>query len=83
MFHAVISARDPGVPNWLDTAGYPKGAVQGRWLDCEERPLPTMRKVSIAEVRSLLPSDTPIVSAAAREAALRERRLRAQMRTIW
>jgi hypothetical protein len=31
----------------------------------------------------LFPSDTPTVSAAAREAALRARRLRAQMRTIW
>jgi hypothetical protein len=83
MFHAVISARDPGVPNWLDTAGNPRGAVQGRWLDCEERPLPTMRKMSVADVRGLMPSDTPIVSRTARETALRERRLRAQMRTIW
>lgn len=83
VFRAVISARDPGVPNWLDTAGNPKGAVQGRWLDCDERPLPTMRKVGVEEVRSLMPPDTPLVSASAREAALRDRRLRAQMRTIW
>jgi hypothetical protein len=79
----VISARDPGVPNWLDTAGNPRGAVQGRWLDCDERPMPMMRKVNVAQVRDLFPSGTPAVSAAAREAALRERRLRAQMRTIW
>jgi len=83
IFRAVISARDPGVPNWLDTAGNPRGAVQGRWLDCEERPLPTMRKMSVADVRASMPSDTPIVSRTARETALRERRLRAQMRTIW
>jgi hypothetical protein len=83
VFRAVISARDPGVHNWLDTAGNPKGAVQGRWLDCDERPLPIMRKVKFAEIRGLFPSDTRTVSAAAREAALRERRLRAQMRTIW
>jgi hypothetical protein len=83
IFRAVISARDPGVPNWLDTAGNPRGAVQGRWLDCDERPLPTMRKVNIVEIRDLMPSDTPVISPAAREAALRERRLRAQMRTIW
>jgi hypothetical protein len=83
MFRAVISARDPGIPNWLDTAGNPRGAVQGRWLDCDVRPLPTMRKVNIGEVRSLLPADIPVVSAAEREAALRERRLRAQMRSIW
>jgi hypothetical protein len=83
VFRAVISARDPGVPNWLDTSGYPKGAVQGRWLDCDERPLPTMRKVKLAEVRGLFPSDTLTVSPAARDAALRERRLRAQQRAIW
>src|SRR5882757_954064 len=83
MFRAVISARDPGVPNWLDTAGNPRGAVQGRWLDCDERPMPMMRKVNVAQVRDLFPSGTPSVAAPAREAALRERRLRAQMRTIW
>src|SRR3546814_18709948 len=33
LFRAVISAQDPGVPNWLDTAGNASGAVQGRWLD--------------------------------------------------
>jgi Protein of unknown function (DUF1214) len=83
VFRAAISARDPGIHNWLDTAGNAKGAVQGRWLDCDERPLPIMRKVKFAEIRGLFPSDTRTVSAAAREAALRERRLRAQMRTIW
>jgi hypothetical protein len=83
VFRAVISARDPGVPNWLDTAGNSRGAVQGRWLDCDERPLPSMRQVGLAQVRSLFPPNTPSVSAQAREAALRERRLRAQMRTIW
>src|SRR3546814_3501739 len=30
LFRAVISAQDPGVPNWLDTAGNASGAVQGR-----------------------------------------------------
>src|SRR3546814_5905585 len=36
LFRAVISAQDPGVPNWLDTAGNASGAVQGRWLRSEE-----------------------------------------------
>jgi hypothetical protein len=42
-----------------------------------------MRQMSVADVRASMPSDTPIVSRTARETALRERRLRAQMRTIW
>jgi hypothetical protein len=55
VFRAVISARDPGVHNWLDTAGNARGAVQGRWLDCDERPLPNMRKVKFSELGNLLP----------------------------
>jgi hypothetical protein len=41
----VVSARDPGVKNWLDTAGYPRGVVQGRWTGCDSQPMPTARKV--------------------------------------
>jgi hypothetical protein len=83
VFRAVISARDPGINNWLDTAGNARGAVQGRWLDCDERPLPSMRKVKFSELPDLLPPDTARVTAAERDAALRERRLRAQQRSIW
>ena len=31
-FRAVISLTDPGVPNWLDPAGYKEGGIYGRWL---------------------------------------------------
>jgi hypothetical protein len=82
-FRAVISARDPGVPNWLDTSGYPKGAIQGRWFDTDERPTPTIRKVKLSEVRAILPAATPTVSKQEREIAGRARRINAQMRTIW
>lgn len=83
VFRAVISARDPGVANWLDTSGYPRGAVQGRWFGADERPTPTMVKVKLADVRASLPANTALVSAAERDAAMRDRRIRAQMRTIW
>ena len=83
VFRAVISARDPGVPNWLDTSGYPRGAIQGRWFDSDERPTPTIRKLPIFEVRAALPVETPTITPAEREAALRNRRLQAQQRTIW
>jgi hypothetical protein len=82
-FRAVIAARDPGVPNWLDTSGYPRGAVQGRWFDTDERPTPTMRKLNIGEVRAALPPQTPHVTPAQREIALRARRLAAHRRVIW
>jgi hypothetical protein len=31
----VISARDPGVPNWLDTAGHLRGTVGVRWVGAD------------------------------------------------
>lgn len=83
VFRTVISARDPGVHNWLDTAGYPSGAIQGRWFEASEKPMPSIRKVKLAEVSEHLPADTRRVSAAERAEALRKRRLTAQMRTIW
>jgi hypothetical protein len=82
-FRAVVSARDPGVPNWLDTAGYASGAIQGRWFDASSAPTPQIRKLKLGAVRAALPADTPIVSAAQRDVALRARRLAAQLRTVW
>jgi hypothetical protein len=82
-FRAVVSARDPGVPNWLDTSGSPSGAIQGRWFDASSAPTPEVKKLKLADVRSALPQDTPAVSPAAREAAVRERRIKAQMRVVW
>jgi Protein of unknown function (DUF1214) len=82
-FRAVISAQDPGVPNWLDTAGYARGVIQGRWWDCSSYPQPTVTKVNIADIRQHLPADTTVVSAEARDAAIRLRRKGAQMRKRW
>jgi hypothetical protein len=79
----VVSANDPGVPNWLDTAGYPRGVVQGRWTGCDSSPVPSVRKVGFTELRSLLPSDTPSVTPAQREAVIRERGAALQQRPIW
>ena len=79
----VVSARDPGVPNWLDTAGYPTGVIQGRWLDCSSKPTPVVRKVALADVKRLLPADTPTVSAPEREKQLRDRRAALQQRPLW
>jgi hypothetical protein len=79
----IISAKDPGVPNWLDTAGYPSGAIQGRWNECSATPIPTLRKVAIADVRRGLPADTPTVTPAQREQIVRDRRSQLQQRPLW
>jgi hypothetical protein len=82
-FRAVISARDPGVPNWLDKGDYPWGIIQMRWNHANEYPDPTIKKVPLAEVRAHLPADTPVVSPEQRAESLRRRREGAQLRRIW
>jgi Protein of unknown function (DUF1214) len=83
VLRVVVSAKDPGVPNWLDTAGYPSGAIQGRWTECAATPIPTVRKVPFTDVRQSLPRDTPTVTAAQREEAVRDRRAQLQERPLW
>jgi hypothetical protein len=83
ILRVVVSAKDPGVPNWLDTAGYASGAIQGRWTECSANPIPAVRKVLLSEVRRSLPADTPTVTADQREQALRDRRSQVQQRPLW
>jgi hypothetical protein len=82
-FRAVISAADPGVPNWLDNAGYKKGTMVGRWTECSSAPVPVITKVNVADVRKYLPADTPLVNAEQRNASIRMRRKGAQLRRRW
>lgn len=83
VLRVVVSAKDPGVPNWLDTAGYSQGGIQGRWTDCSSQPVPSLRKVAFADVRRLLPSDTPSITPVERETIVRERRAAFQQRKFW
>jgi hypothetical protein len=83
VFRTVISARDPGVHNWLDTAGYKSGAVQGRWFGATATPNPNMRKVKLVDVTKQLPPRTRLVALEERAVALRNRRIAAQKRVIW
>jgi hypothetical protein len=83
VFRTVISAQDPGVPNWMDNAGYQTGAIQIRWEKCEIYPEHKTQKIKIADLRKYLPADTPVITAEAREASIRLRRKAAQMRKRW
>lgn len=80
----VIALRDPGAPNWLDAAGNPEGYVFMRWqglkapLDAQDAP--TARVVPLTELRSLLPSDTPIAGPEDRARQLAARRHPPQLR---
>lgn len=71
----IIAARDPGSPNWLDTGGTRRGFLHYRWFRPDEKlPEPTSRLMKVADVRSALPPDHPIIDATARRAAISRRR---------
>jgi hypothetical protein len=82
-FRAVVALEDPGVPNWLDTAGYTEGTLWGRWYDCDSTPLPTIKRVPFDKIRDYLPADTPHVTPEERNAELRERVRACQRRRRW
>jgi hypothetical protein len=49
----VISARDPGAPNWVSTAGHRRGRIWFRWFLPEEMPKrPRARVVKVVDLRS-------------------------------
>jgi hypothetical protein len=49
----VISAQDPGHPNWIRTQGHKSGVLWARWFLPEETPSqPTTRVVKVADLRN-------------------------------
>jgi hypothetical protein len=46
----VIAQRDPGVPNWLDTAGHRRGCIVLRWVGTPEPYDPRCRVLKLADV---------------------------------
>lgn len=73
MFRAVISHRDPGIANWLDAGGHVQGLLAIRYYEPDSTPIPTMRRIKLAQVRDLLPPSTLPVSAEVRQNTLRDR----------
>jgi hypothetical protein len=83
ILRVVVSAKDPGVPNWLDTSGYPTGVIQGRWTECDSQPVPSVRKVPVDQVYRSLPTSTRHVTPQERDRILRDRRAAVQQRPLW
>lgn len=79
----VISAKDPGVKNWLDTAGHPNGIIQGRWTGCDSQPIPSATKVKLGELMDALPDDVATVTIEERQEILRERRRALLEKRLW
>ncbi|QEN14371.1 DUF1214 domain-containing protein [Mycolicibacterium sp. ELW1] len=79
----VVAARDPGVPNWLDTTGLPKGFLSFRWTytqDPEQLPEVSVSTVPFAQLRDHLPATTRTVSAAERTEQIAIRQAHVQRR---
>jgi hypothetical protein len=70
----VIAAEDPGVANWLNTVGNPKGVALLRWYFTDLYPTPAARLVAVSDLRRLLPGDTKWVTAEERRKTVDERR---------
>lgn len=80
VFRAVVAHTDPGLANWLDTAGNHHGAMIFRWLRAESAPIPEGRVVPLAEVVDAVPAGTARVSAEEREGELAARRAAVERR---
>ena len=78
VFRCLISAKDPGVYNWLDTAGYSQLTIMGRWLHARDFPQPTIKVFPYEEIGKFLPEDTSKVSLEERSEIIRNRNVAAQ-----
>jgi hypothetical protein len=79
----VVAETDPGVPNWLDTAGHRGGFLTLRWTYSTpppEMPKATVTKVPLAGVRQHLPAATRTVSPEERRQQIRVRQEHVQRR---
>ena len=74
VLRVVVCARDPGVANWLDTAGHSSGAIILRCVRTETAPIPSARVVKFADIDSALPADTVRVTAQERAQIVDARR---------
>jgi hypothetical protein len=70
----VVSAEDPGVPNWLDTTGLTRGVALLRWYRADHHPVPEARRMPASEVSGALPPETPRIGAEERRLRLSARR---------
>jgi hypothetical protein len=82
-FRCVLAHEDPGVPNWLDTAGHTEGLLQYRWIWTRDNPRPTCRDVALADLRGALPADTPTVTPDMRRSRIGARQRAVALREPW
>ena len=48
----IVAHKDPGLPNWLDTAAHERGTMCLRWIRADSHPQPSVRVVAYADLPS-------------------------------
>ncbi len=81
----VVAHRDPGVQNWLDTTGLPRGYLSHRWAypklpEKSEWPTISAKKIAFDEIRDHFPADMPVLTPAQRREAIAVRQEHVQRR---
>jgi hypothetical protein len=71
----VLAHHDPGVPNWLDAAGYTSGLINSGWIEPAEPPVLDVSLVKFADLGTELPPGTPRVGTEWRHEQLRLRKI--------
>ena len=84
-YQFVISARDPGVRNWLDTTGRERGVILLRFdgtteIVCDPAHYPTATKVRLSKLATHLSAGTPMVTSDQRRVEIATRRRHVQRR---
>lgn len=74
LVRVVLCEADPGVANWLDTAGHSNGPIILRCVRTETAPTPTTRVVPYGNIHAELPPDTTRVTPEKRRSVLAARR---------
>jgi hypothetical protein len=81
----VVAHRDPGVQNWVDTTGLPRGYLSHRWAyselpDKSDWPKISAKKICFDEIRDHFPTDMPILNSEERRDAIAVRQRHVQRR---
>ncbi|MFT4520311.1 MAG: hypothetical protein ACI9JM_002713 [Halioglobus sp.] len=81
----LVSHKDPGVQNWLDTTGLPRGSLSHRWAyseipDEKDFPTVTAKKIRLDEVDAYFPQDMPRLTPAERAVEIGVRQAHVQRR---
>jgi hypothetical protein len=71
----VVSHVDPGVPNWLDCAGFTSGQIDQRWVEADDHPQPQAKLVKLSDLDASLPAHAHRISPVGRAEQIRRRKI--------